>query len=264
MDRRKLLKRGLIASTGIAASYLFGCNSLISASKEKGETHWGYIGKKGPENWGNLSSNFYTCRLGSNQSPINLESAVNADLAPLKFDYKDTPLRIINNGHTIQVNYNPGSILTLDDELYELLQFHFHNPSEHRVRGKAFPMELHLVHQSKKGSLAVIGIFLQKGETNRILQQIWQEMPMKKGSEKTLSNIKINAANLLPKNKDYYRYYGSLTTPPCAETVNWIVLKEPVEISTQQIQKFAKVFPMNARPIQQVKRRFLLKSVKRE
>ena len=257
MDRRQLLRKGLIAATGIATSSLFGCSTLTSATKGKGKS-WGYIGEKGPENWGTLSSEFEVCQSGKNQSPINLESAVDADLPALNIDYKDTPLRIINNGHTIQVNYQPGSFLTLDNEPYELLQFHFHHPSEHKVDGEALPMELHLVHKNKKGALAVIGVFLKEGEANPTLQKVWRAMPMKKSREQTVSNVNINASDLLPEDRDYYRYFGSLTTPPCSETVNWIVLKESVEISSPQVKKFAQAFPMNARPVQLVQRRFLL------
>jgi carbonic anhydrase len=257
MDRRQLLKKGLFAATGIATSSLFGC-TLTSATKEKSKYHWGYIGKEGPDNWSNISEDFYACQSGTSQSPVNLQSAVDADLPALKINYKDTPLRIINNGHTIQVNYQPGSFLTLDNEPFELLQFHFHHPSEHKVEGEALPMELHLVHKNQKGSLAVIGVFLKEGKANPTLQKVWQAMPMKESREKTISNVNINAADLLPEDRDYYRYFGSLTTPPCSETVNWIVLKESVEISSPQVQKFAQVFPMNARPVQLVKRRFLL------
>lgn len=258
MDRRKLLKKGLLAATGIATTSLFGCGSFTSASKEEGNISWGYIGKEGPENWGNLSSDFQVCQAGTSQSPINLQSAIDADLASLEINYKDSPLRIVNNGHTIQVNYPAGSFLTLDNQKYELLQFHFHTPSEHKVEGKSLPMELHLVHKSEKGALAVIGIFLKEGKANPTLQKIWKEMPTKKGREKTIAKITINASDFLPEEQDYYRYFGSLTTPPCSETVNWIVMKEPIEISSPQVQQFAKVFPMNARPVQQVKRRFLL------
>ncbi|MBV6624885.1 MAG: carbonic anhydrase [Rivularia sp. (in: Bacteria)] len=258
MDRRRLLKKGLIATAGVATSSLFGCGSLTSATKDNSKTNWGYIGKEGPENWGNISSDFEVCRLGETQSPVNLESAVDADLPALKIDYKQTPLRIINNGHTIQVNYQPGSTLTLDGETYELLQFHFHHPSEHKVNGEALPMELHLVHKNEKGALAVVGVFLKEAKANPTLQKVWQAMPLQKGKEKNVSNVSVNAAELLPENQDYYRYFGSLTTPPCSETVNWIVLKEPVEISSRQVEKFAKIFPMNARPVQLVKRRFLL------
>lgn len=257
MDRRQLLRKGLLTATGIAASSLFGCNTLTSATKEEGKS-WGYIGDKGAENWGNLSSEFEVCQLGKSQSPVNLQSAIDADLPPLKINYKDSPLRIINNGHTIQVNYQPGSFLTLDNEPYELLQFHFHHPSEHKIEGKPLPMELHLVHKNQKGDLAVIGVFLKEGAANPALQKVWQAMPTKKGREKTLSNVNINASELLPENQDYYRYFGSLTTPPCSETVNWIVLKQPVEISSPQVKKFAQIFPMNARPVQLVQRRFLL------
>lgn len=258
MERRELLRKGLISATGIAASSLFGCSSLTSATKEKGKTAWGYIGEKGPENWSSLSDEYNICQAGKNQSPVNLESTVDADLTPLEINYQDSPLRIINNGHTIQVNYQPGSFLTIDDERYELLQFHFHHPSEHKIEGEALPMELHLVHKGEKGNLAVIGVFLKEGQSNPTLQKIWQQMPTRQGREKNISKVNINASDLLPEDKDYYRYFGSLTTPPCSETVNWIVLKEPVEISNPQVQKFAQVFPMNARPIQLVKRRFLL------
>lgn len=258
MQRRELLRKGLLSATGIAASSLFGCSSLISASKQEGKTAWGYIGKQGPEYWGSLSDEFNICQAGNNQSPVNLQSAVDADLSPLEINYKDSPLRIINNGHTIQVNYQPGSFLTLDGEPYELLQFHFHHPSEHKVEEEALPMELHLVHKGEKGNLAVIGVFLKEGKSNSTLQKVWKEMPNIKGSEKTISNVNISASELLPEDQDYYRYFGSLTTPPCSETVNWIVLKEPVEISNQQVQKFSQIFPMNARPTQLVKRRFLL------
>ena len=247
MDRRQLLKKGLFAATGIAASSLFGCNSLTSATKEKGKTHWGYIGEKGPENWGTLSEEFDVCQSGKSQSPVNLQSAIDADLPPLKITYQDTPLRIINNGHTIKVNYQPGSFLTLDNEPYELLQFHFHHPSEHKVDGVALPMELHLVHKNKKGDLAVVGVFLKQGQQNKIIEQIWQSLPIKENREQMVSNVNINAADLLPENEDSYRYFGSLTTPPCSETVNWIVFQEPVEISSPQVKKFAQIFPMNAR-----------------
>ncbi len=257
MDRRQLLRKGLVAATGIATSSLFSCTTLTSATKEEGKS-WGYIGDKGPENWATLSSEFEVCQSGKTQSPVNLQSLVDADLPALNVNYKDTPLRIINNGHTIQVNYESGSILTLDNQPYELLQFHFHHPSEHKVEGKALPMELHLVHKNKEGDLAVVGVFLKQGKANPTLQKVWQSLPMKKSREKTISNVKINASDLLPEDRDYYRYFGSLTTPPCSETVNWIVLKEPVEISSQQVKKFAQIFPMNARPVQLVKRRFLL------
>lgn len=258
MQRRELLRKGVISATGIAASSLFGCSSFMSASQQEGKTAWGYIGEKGPENWGSLSKEFNICQAGNSQSPVNLESTVDADLTPLEINYKDSPLRVINNGHTIQVNYQPGSFLTLDGERYELLQFHFHHPSEHKVEGENSPMELHLVHKGQQGNLAVIGVFLKEGKSNPTLRNIWQEMPIIKSDENTIPEVSINALELLPENKDYYRYFGSLTTPPCSETVNWIVLKEPVEISIRQVKQFAQIFPMNARPIQLVKRRFVL------
>ncbi|MDJ0800809.1 MAG: carbonic anhydrase [Calothrix sp. MO_167.B12] len=261
MNRRQLLKYLSIGTAGVATTGMtWNLHSLVLAGEKKGKVSWGYIGQEGAENWGGLSAQFLSCKIGRSQSPIDLKSPISSDLTNLKTNYKSSPLKIINNGHTIQVNYESGSILMLDGEPYELLQFHFHTPSEHTVDGKSYPMEVHLVHKSEKGSLAVLGIFLKEGQENQALQPIWQKMPTKQSKETTISNIKIDAAALLPKSQQFYRYYGSLTTPPCSEIVNWIVFKEPVEMSRAQIKQFAQIFPMNARPVQKLYRRFVLES----
>ncbi len=260
MQRRQLLKYFSIVSAGLTFTGCFNLQSSVLKPNKTNKVNWGYTGENGTENWGNLSPEFSTCKVGKAQSPIDIKSATSAKLPELQIKYQSSPLRIINNGHTIQVNYQPGSIIKLDGKTYELLQFHFHLPSEHRVDGKAFPMELHLVHRNKNGSLAVIGIFLKKGQENKALQAIWQTMPKQKSSETTIPNVQINASELLPKSRKLYRYYGSLTTPPCSEIVTWIVYQEPVEISATQIKEFSQIFPMNSRPIQQRNRRFLLKN----
>lgn len=263
MERRKLLRNLSIGAVGVTAISLgWNFRDLVLASKQekKMKAHWGYIGEKGPENWGKLSPEFSSCELGTAQSPINIESPIEANLDRLEFNYQSSPLRILNNGHTIQVNYQSGSLLELDGESYELVQFHFHHPSEHKVNDENFPMELHLVHQNEKGSLAVVGVFLKQGEANKALEAIWEVLPEKQGKEQIIPNVEINAFELLPTDQVFYRYYGSLTTPPCSEKVNWIVYQEPIEVSTAQVQKFAKLFPINARPVQNLNRRFLLSS----
>ncbi|MGD1871551.1 MAG: carbonic anhydrase [Mastigocoleus sp.] len=258
MNRRKFLANVSIAT--IAGTVTVSGLKLQSQVLAKSKTKWGYIGKRGAENWGKLSPEFSTCKFGITQSPIDINSTVRAKLSEIYTCYDSTNLRILNNGHTIKVNYDSGSKLKLDGEEYELLQFHFHHPSEHKVDTKNFPMELHLVHKNNKGSLAVLGVFLKEGKENQTLQKIWEVLPTKKTSEKTFYNITIDASDLLPQDKDSYRYFGSLTTPPCSEIVKWIVYQEPVEISKAQIQKFAEIFPMNARPVQKINRRFILQS----
>lgn len=207
-----------------------------------------------------MSPQFLTCRLCQYQSPIDITSAISADISNLQINYKSSALNIFNNGHTIGVNYDSGSTLILDGEAYELIQFHFHHPSEHRVNGKSYPMELHLVHKSERGSLAVVGIFLQTGKENQTLQAIWQMMPPHGNTETKISDVTINVQDFIPQSQQFYRYYGSLTTPPCSENLNWIVFQEPVEMSTAQIQQFAQLFPMNPRPVKRLNRRCLLRT----
>ena len=224
---------------------------------------WTYEGSEGPEFWGELSEEFAVCSTGDQQSPIDLDDAdaVDADLAELEFDYKSTPLSIVNNGHTIQVNYEPGSTLTLNGQTYELLQFHFHDPSEHTVEGNAYSMEAHLVHQNvETGDFAVVGVLIDiGGEDNSTLKPVWDNFPMEAGPAVEVDGIEVNVAELLPENtRDNYRYYGSLTTPPCSESVNWIVMKEPVTVSFQQVEHFATAVGENARPVQALGRRFVL------
>ncbi len=261
MRRRKLLRDLSIGTVGVTAISLgWNFRDLVVASKQKEKPHWGYIGEGGPENWGKLSPEFSSCDLGTAQSPINISSPIEANLDGLEFNYQKSPLHIINNGHTIQVNYQSESALKLDGETYKLVQFHFHNPSEHKVNDRNFPMELHLVHQNEKGSLAVVGVFLKQGKVNKALEPIWEVLPEKEGKEQIIPNVEINASELLPTDKEFYRYFGSLTTPPCSEKVNWIVYQKPIEVSAAQLQKFAKLFPFNARPVQNLNRRFLLSS----
>lgn len=261
MRRRKFFKYLAIGTaTSALGSSLQSCVADNANKVTTEKVKWGYIGEGKPESWGELAPEFEVCQLGKAQSPINLEQGIDSELTEFTIDYQDTSLQIVNNGHTIQVNCTPGSFLNFEGQPFQLLQFHFHNPSEHQVKGKPFPMELHLVHQSETGALAVLGIFLQEGAKNPVLEKVWQKMPQEKNSEVTLNDLKINPAELLPQDQSHYRYYGSLTTPPCSEVVTWLVYQQPVEMSAAQIEQFAKIFPMNARPIQNLERRFILQS----
>ncbi|MEL6908695.1 MAG: carbonic anhydrase family protein [Cyanobacteria bacterium J06555_3] len=252
MKRRSLLKLLLLE----AIALYFPTNTAQASS-------WSYQGETGVDFWGELDPEFETCRAGQAQSPINIEgSGFSLDVGQLDFDYQDTSLTIVNNGRTIRVDYQPGSSLTLDKQQYELLQFHFHQPSEHLVGGKAADMEAHFVHKNQAtGDLVVLAVLMSAGEANKALEKIWRRIPNSDSRAERVSDLTINALQLLPENsRRYYRYQGSLTTPPCSEIVTWLVLKQPVEISRSQIASFLTVVGNNARPVQALNQRTLSES----
>ncbi|MDF5713832.1 MAG: carbonic anhydrase family protein [Rhizonema sp. NSF051] len=258
MDRRTLLK--LIGFGALETTFAVSFPSLVSAATGQ-EVQWGYGGERGSENWGNLSPEFQLCKTGIQQSPINLQGGIASELDAIEIDYKESPLRIFNNGHTIQVNYEPGSSIKLDGQTFNLLQFHFHDPSEHTIDKKPFDMELHLVHRNEAGALAVIGVLLKQGQHNAALQPIWDAFPTRNEPEQVVKTVKVNAEKLLPLERKVYRYFGSLTTPPCSQGVNWIVMQQPVELSQNQIQRFADLISIDARPLQPLNNRFVLRSM---
>jgi carbonic anhydrase len=231
-----------------------------AARAQQSKAHWSYTGEENPAKWGELDSTYATCSTGKTQSPINITSPKPADLPALQFKYNAVPLNIIDNGHTIQVNYPNGSTLTVGDKTYTLKQFHFHHPSEEHVNGKAFDLVAHLVHADADGHLAVVAVLLKSGASNSFLEPIWKNFPVEKEKVVDNASVSVNVANVLPANHAYYTFPGSLTTPPCSEGVTWYVLKSPVQVSLAQIAAFAKLYPMNARPIQSLNGRELLAS----
>ena len=254
------------------------CTATIAVAQQH---HFGYSGEAKPENWSKISPEFRACAEGKNQSPIDVKDSVKPKLPALEFKYSTLGLNIVNNGHAVQVNYakgsqllpdghhhapysaivhyEPGSMLNHGDATFELKQFHFHSPSEHTVNGKAVPLEMHLVHADQNGNLAVVGVLMREGaKDNAALAKLWAQMPGKAGDKNKL-DAKINVSTLLPKSKEYYRYNGSLTTPPCSEGVRWYVLKEPVTVSKAQIEQFSKTVGFaNNRPVQPVNARAIL------
>ncbi|NBX53752.1 MAG: hypothetical protein EBT70_01550 [Betaproteobacteria bacterium] len=210
-----------------------------------GTPHWDYEGEMGPENWG---KEFPTCANGKKQSPLNIVGPFEKSKDNLEVSYKPGPLRMLNNGHTIQVNIPPGSSTKINGEVYDLLQFHFHRPSEEKIDGKPMAMVAHFVHKSKAGKLAVIGVLLKEGKDNEAINVLWDNIPAKEGPEVKLDKISFDPGKLIPAALTHYAYEGSLTTPPCSEGVNFYILKTPVDISKAQVAKFP--FKMNARPVQ--------------
>ena len=233
--------------------------------KKHGDTHWGYTDTEGPEHWGDLSPKFKTCKSGDNQSPVDIppqgnSALVNAKLDPIPFNYNMlTPSTIVNNGHTVQVNMWSGGEITLDGTLFKLKQFHFHTPSENTVAGHSFPLEAHFVHQSDDGKLAVVAIMFVPGDDDPTIANLWEKLPMKAGEENKLNNYTLKPLQFDDKLKNYYRYNGSLTTPPCTEGVRWIVMKQPYHISKQQVEKLQKALKHpNNRPVQPLNARVIV------
>jgi carbonic anhydrase len=221
--------------------------------------HWGYEGEHGPEHWGHMKSEFAACASGKEQSPVDISDVAGGDLVKIDFNYKATPARVVNNGHTIQVNYGGENTIKIGSQTYQLLQFHFHSPSENTINKKAYDMELHLVHKSDKGELAVIGVMMQGGDANKALDTIWTNIPRDINTEMALSAA-INPAELLPTTKAFYHFKGSLTTPPCSEGVNWFVMKSPITVSAEQIKAFVATVGHNARPVQALNKRSVVAS----
>ncbi|MBE9549394.1 MAG: carbonic anhydrase [Proteobacteria bacterium] len=235
----------------------FAVTSLAASEKAP---NWAYEGATGPQNWGELSADFNLCRQGRNQSPINIQKTIDAELPELVFEYYSSPLRQINNGHTIQQNIEPGSTLKIPsrDGSYELKQFHFHSPSEHTINGKFYPMEVHFVHANAEGALAVVGVMFEEGNENSELSKLWSFMP-KNAGDTSEQAIGIEETNLLPPTREYYYYSGSLTTPPCSEGVSWVVLKTPVQASAAQISQFKeRMGQATNRPVQAHNARIIL------
>lgn len=218
------------------------------ASKGGGHGEWTYEGEKGPENWGNLKPEYASCGAGKNQAPIDLTDMTEAELAPVDLEYQDAAMTVVNNGHTIQANMAPGNVLRMGRRVFNLLQFHFHAPSEHALMGKRFDLELHLVHKDQGGNLGVLGVLIKKGPRNDALQTVWDNLP--KDSATEVKGPKFNCESLLPAERSYFRYSGSLTTPPCSEGVSWYVLQTPIAASEEQIRTFTTIFPNNSRPLQ--------------
>jgi carbonic anhydrase len=231
-------------------SALLALTLSVSSYGSSGGAHWTYDGHAGPENWGSLAPEYAACGNGREQSPIDIRDARADGLKPIKTGYKSTPLDIVNNGHTIQVNNAAESVAVLAGHEYKLAQFHFHAPSEHLINGRSYPMELHLVHKDPSGKLAVIGLLFKEGKESAFLERFWSKLPQEAEQKKRYDSLDVNVADLLPADMSYFHYAGSLTTPPCTEGVKWFVLKEQVSASRKQIEEFAKLFGHNERPPQ--------------
>jgi len=224
-----------------------------------GPVHWSYEGVGGPEAWGRLKPEYAKCTSGTRQSPIDIRDGIQVNLDAVHFAYQPSRFSVIDNGHTVQVNVASGNFIEVMGKRYELQQFHFHRPSEERIDGKQFDMVAHLVHKDADGKLAVVAVLLERGSAQAIVQTVWNNLPLEKGEEQA-AQASIDLNQLLPAERGYYTYMGSLTTPPCSEGVLWMVMKKPVPISPEQLAIFARLYPMNARPLQSASGRMIKES----
>lgn len=220
--------------------------------------HWSYEGSEAPAHWGKLSPDFSLCETGKNQSPVNIQGVLKSNHGKLELAFQQGKQQIVNNGHTIQVNVSEGNTLRLDNDTFTLQQFHFHAPSENEIDGKQFPLEAHFVYKDKNGALAVLAQMFQQGKSNPQLAKAWQQIPTAVDQTAVL-NKPLDIKALLPKQFNFYRFSGSLTTPPCSEGVRWIVLEQPVSASTEQINQFrSAIHHANNRPIQPLNGRIII------
>lgn len=228
------------------------------ANAQASGADWSYEGETGPDAWGHLSPSFAACAVGRNQSPVDIRGAFKATRHDFRADYRHGGEEILNTGHTVQINFAPGDTLKLDDGVYELKQVHFHTPSENRIAGKSFPLEAHFVHMDTKGNAAVIAVMFQEGKANPAIKRISAFLPYDTGLSTKLMT-KMTANQMMPPSKKYYRFSGSLTTPPCSEGVRWLVMKQPLNASKEQIQNLAKAMHShNSRPVQPLNGRVIV------
>jgi len=233
----------------LALLLAFVLSGLLSHAQESHPPHWSYEGGTGPSHWGNLSPAYSLCKTGHDQSPIDIVNPVVGKLPPIDFHYLPSPLKLIDNGHTLQVNYGPGSYITVSGKKYALVQFHYHHPSEEAIHGKHADLEIHLVHQDAEGHLAVVAVLFQEGASNAAIKTVVDHLPSVKEQE-IATDATVDATGLLPATRDYYTFLGSLTTPPCTEGVTWFVLEMQSTLSNAELGTLAKLYPHNARPVQ--------------
>lgn len=256
--KKYLIKNGIMILFAGSLVFFAGCCEKKGADhgddhgKAGHGAHWTYKGESGPAHWGDLKEEYAACKTGKAQSPIDITGSFGTQERTLAFNYKETGSKIVDNGHTVQINPGEGGSIEINGEKFDLLQFHFHSPSEHTVDGKSFPLEMHLVHKNAAGQLAVVGILFNEGEENSTIATLWKSMPHEENHEMEVAGGMIDPTTLLPEDKTFFSYDGSLTTPPCSEGVKWQVMVSPMTVSAEQVEAFKSRHPDSNRPVQEL------------
>ncbi|MFY9479697.1 MAG: carbonic anhydrase family protein [Aquabacterium sp.] len=223
------------------------------------EQPWTYNGVQGPDRWAQLRPEYATCGSGKRQSPIDIRDGIKVTLDPIQFDYRTTPFKVLDTGRTVQARLEGGNSITINGRRYDLQRIEFHRPSEERINGRQFEMSAHLVHRDAEGRTAVVAVLMdqsEQGEGHPMVQLVWNSLPLEKYIDQA-SSVPIDMARMLPEQKQYLTYMGSLTAPPCTEGVLWMVMKQPIALSREQIGVFSRLYPMNARPVQNTSGRLI-------
>jgi carbonic anhydrase len=228
---------------------MLAAGRVNAAPQPRHSNQWSYEGETGPANWGKINSDWAKCGTGTRQSPIDLRDGMKVDLEQIAFDYRPSGFNVVNNGHTVQVAVGMGNYITVQNRTYELVQFHFHRPSEERINGRGTEMVVHLVHKDGEGRLAVVAVLLERGAANPMIQTVWNNLPLEKNDTFTPA-VALDVNEILPARREYFTFMGSLTTPPCTEGVLWMVMKNPMPASPAQMALFSRLYPFNARPTQ--------------
>ena len=226
--------------------------SVATVAAAQTAAHWEYEGKNGVLNWGKLDPAYRACSQGREQSPIDIRGAhLNNALQPIEFHYIAGGVTVTNNGHTVEVDVHPGSYIVAGGVRYDLVQFGFHHPSETPVKGKLTDMDVELLHKSADGKLAVVEVLLgeEVGSPNAVLSTLWAHLPKTAGQTEKVADM-VSAGGLLPADRGYWTYAGSLTTPPCTEGVRWFVFEQEISLSRDQLRAFGALFKVNSRPLQ--------------
>jgi len=232
---------------------------MLPVERKDLQIPWAYEGEGGPEHWASLKPEYAMCGSGERQSPIDIRDTIRVDLPAILFQYKPAQFRILDTGKTIQVGVRDNRLALMGKE-YELLQIHFHKPSEERVEGRVYDMVAHLVHRSDDNKLAVVAVMLEKGAEHPVVQTLWNYLPLERNVDVYPPGVAIDLNQLLPEKKGYYTYMGSLAEPPCTEGVLWLVMKDPVQVSADQLAIFGRLYRQNARPVQAANGRLIKES----
>lgn len=210
---------------------------------------WSYDGATGPDHWASLRPEYALCGKGERQSPIDIRDGIGVVLDPIGFDYQSSGFAVVDTGRTVQVDVAPGNFIEVMGRRYQLEHIEFRRPAEERIQGRQFDMGAHLVHKDAEGNTAVVAVLLDRGAPQPVVQSVWNNLPLEKG-ERLAARQGIDVSALLPSDRRYFTYMGSMTTPPCREGVLWMVMKSPVAVSSDQLAIFSRLYPMNARPVQ--------------
>jgi carbonic anhydrase len=232
----------------VFAAFVLGMAAMATAQN----ANWNYEGKTGPLRWGKLDPSYRACSDGHEQSPLDIHGAhLDKALKPIEFHYIAGPVTVENNGRTIVVHVDPGSYIVAGGVRYNLVEFEFRHPGEETVKGKFSDMSAHLVHRSADGKIAILAVRLLENQNfpNALLAALWKHLPTTAGKSEKVAEM-INPGGLLPADRGYWTYMGSLTTPPCTEGVRWFVFEQQVTLSRDQLRAFANIYKMNTREIQ--------------